>query len=277
MSGGETTGMDESTARFDAAAAAWASYNQRPLGRIRHEVTWHNLSPHLPAIVDPRCPPCILDAGGGSGEMALRLAACGYRVRLLDSAPAMLDQAMQSAQSLPPEARARLILCAVAVEDAPRVFAPRTFDAIVCHTLIEYLAEPRSVLGTLAPLIRAGGLLSVSFVNRHAEVLRQAWSHLDLDAALASLQGRGGFCASLFGIQGRAYTADEVAAWLTGLGLALVAVRGVRAFADHIPAERLAEPAFLDALLELEKAVAAQPPYSQVARYVQLLARTSAG
>lgn len=268
--------MDGIAAGFDAGAAAWASYNQRPLGRIRHEVTWHNLAPHLPAIGDPQHPPRILDAGGGSGEMALRLVACGYRVWLLDSAPGMLDQAIQSARSVPPEARDRLIPCAMPVEDAAQAFAPRTFDVIACHTLIEYLPKPHATLGALSSLLQAGGLLSVSFVNRHAEVARQIWSQLDPDAALATLQGSTAFCASLFGIQGLAYTAEEVAAWLDALGLAVVATRGVRAFADYVPAGRLAEPAFLHALLELERAAAAQSPYNQTARYIQLLARTPA-
>ncbi len=243
---------------------------------MRHEVTWNNLAPYLPALVDLHHPPCILDAGGGSGELALRMVACGYRVWLLDNAPAMLDQAAQAARSLPAGARDRLVPRLMAVEDAPRAFAPFSFDAITCHTLIEYLAEPRAVLAGLAPLLRAGGLLSLSFVNRHAEVLRQAWSRLDPEAALAGVEGTAAFCASLFDIQGRAYTAEEVTAWLDGLGLTLVALCGVRAFADYIPADRLAEPAFFDTLLRLERAASARPPYSQVARYVQLLARAPA-
>lgn len=268
--------MEGTAARFDAGAAAWTHYNRAPLGWIRQEISWHNLAPHLPAITDGQRPPTILDAGGGSGEMALRLVRCGYRVWLLDSAPAMLEQAMQSAQSLPAEARERLIPCRLAVESAARAFAPRTFDAILCHTLIEYLAEPCVTLGALAHLLRDGGLLSVSFVNRHAEVLRQIWTQHDPAAARASLQGGTAFCASLFGLQGRAYTAEQVTAWLEALGLAVVAARGVRAFADLVPVERLAEPVFLDALLELERAAATQLPYRLMARYVQLLARSPA-
>jgi S-adenosylmethionine-dependent methyltransferase len=267
------TSMDGTAARFDAGAAAWASYNQAPLGRIRHEITWHNLLPCLPAVADAQRPPHILDAGGGSGEMALRLVGCGYRVWLLDSGPAMLEQAIKSARSLPAEARGRLIPCVMAVEDAAQAFAPRTFDAIFCHTLIEYLPEPRAALGALVPLLQPGGLLSVSFVNRHAQVLRHIWSEHDLAAAEVSLRGSTAFCAPLFGIQGEAHTAEEVAAWLDALGLAVVAVRGVRAFADFVPADHLADPAFLDALLELERAAAERPPYKQIARYVQLLAR----
>jgi 2-polyprenyl-3-methyl-5-hydroxy-6-metoxy-1,4-benzoquinol methylase len=215
----------------------------------------------------------MLDAGGGSGELALRLVGCGYRVWLVDNAPAMLDQATQAAQAMPAEARKRLTLCSMAVEDVARTFAPQTFDAVFCHTLIEYLPQPGSTLGALVSLLRPGGLLSVSFVNRHTEVLRAAWFRLDPEAALAALQGPATFSAALFGIQARAYTFEEVAGWLHALGLVIVATCVVRALADYIPADRLAEPAFFDALLRLEQAVAAQPPFNQVARYVQILAR----
>ena len=110
---------------FSAGAEAWADYNRQPLGRIRHEVTWHNLAPHLPDLAVTGNPPRVLDAGGGSGELALRLAQRGYRVWLLDYAPAMLDQARQAAQALPDEARARLTFCLLLRRRRRRRLCPR--------------------------------------------------------------------------------------------------------------------------------------------------------
>lgn len=264
--------IDDSKRCFDAGAEAWAAYCLKPLGRIRQEVTWHNLAPHLPAITDVDDPPRVLDAGGGSGELALRLVRRGYRVWLLDYAPAMLEQARLAAQDLPAEARARLTLCEMPVEHAPAAFAPGFFDAVACHTLIEYLPDPRATLRELAGLLCGGGLLSLSFVNRHAEVLRQVWSRGDPAGALARLE-EGAFCARLFNVPGRAYTAEEVNAWLPPLGLTLTTTNGVRIFADQVPPERLDDPAFLDALLRLESAATRLDPYRRIARYVHLLAR----
>lgn len=258
-------------ARFDAGAGAWADYNQRPLGRIRCQVTWHNLAHYLPAITDPEHPPCVLDAGGGSGELALWLAQCGFRVWLLDYAPAMLNQARQAAQALPSAARERLTFCQLAVEDGPQSFAPGFFHAIACHTLIEYLPEPRHTLGILADLLHEGGMLSVSFVNHHAGVLRQVWSRADPAGALTSLEN-GTFCATLFDVPGVAYTTEEVTGWLADLGLAATATCGVRVFADYVPSQRLDDVDFFEDLLRLELAVAARPPYNRLARYVHLIA-----
>lgn len=270
--------MDETTqARFDAGAEAWAGYNQQPLGRIRREVTWHNLAPHLPSmspctIAKAGHSPRVLDAGGGSGGLALRLVRDGYSVWLLDYARAMLDQARQAAQDLPQEARARLNLCPMSANDVARAFAPGFFDAVTCHTLIEYLPDPRSTLCALTSLLSEGGVLSVSFVNHHAQVLRRVWSQVDPAGALVGLED-GTFCATLFGVPGVAYTAEEVTAWLADLGLTVTATYGVRVFADYVPGERLDDPDFFDALLRLELAAATRAPYKLLARYVQVVAQ----
>jgi len=263
--------LTDARARFDAGAEAWTRYNQKPLGRIRREVTWHNLAPYLPDVASAQEPPRLLDAGGGSGELALRLAQRGYRVWLLDYAPAMLEQARHAAQALSDEVQARLTFSLMPISESPEAFAPGFFDAILCHTLIEYLPEPRDALRALASLLREGGLLSVSFVNRHAEVLRQVWSRGDPAGALTKLEG-GAFCASLFDLSGMAYTAEEVSGWLADIGLTLTKSLGVRVFADYVQHDRLDEPEFFDALLRLEMAAASKSPYHLLARYAQLLA-----
>jgi S-adenosylmethionine-dependent methyltransferase len=263
--------MAHTEERFDAGANAWADYNQKPLGRIRSEVTWHNLLPHLPMVSAPEQPPRVLDAGGGTGELALRLVQAGYRVWLLDYAEAMLARAQEAATSLPHQAHGRLTLCHLAVDDARQAFPPQFFDAITCHTLIEYLSHPQSTLATLTGLLSEGGGLSVSFVNRHAQVLRRVWSRADPEGALASLED-GRFCARLFAVAGMSYTAEEVSDWLVDLGLEVTVVCGVRAFADFVSSERLDDPEFFEALLNLELAAADRPPYNRVARYGQVIA-----
>jgi S-adenosylmethionine-dependent methyltransferase len=261
---------------FDAGAKSWAQYNASPLGRIRHAVTWHNLSPHLPAVPGGERQHRVLDVGGGSGELALALVERGYRVWLLDSAAAMLDRARRAALDLPGQSRTRLTLCRMEAEDAPRAFPAGFFDAIACHTLIEYLPEPRQSLTDLSTLLGDGALLSVSFANRHSEVLRRVWSCADPAAAMVSLQGNRRFRSALFDLTGMAYTVEEVGGWLSEIGLVLQAACGVRVFADFLPRERLDDPGFFEALLRLEKEASALPPYSRLAHYGHVIARRPA-
>jgi S-adenosylmethionine-dependent methyltransferase len=202
----------------------------------------------------------------------------------------MLEQAQQLAQSLPAVDRARLTFCPMPVDEVAEAFSAASFDAITCHTLIEYLPHPRDTLGKLVGLLRPGGLLSLSFVNYHAEVLRQVWGQGREDvleeragpAALAGAMARldpaaaGAFHAKLFDLPGRAYTAGQVSAWLADLGLSVTAHLGVRAFADQICQQqgitRLDDSDFFQALLRLEMAAASRSPYKLIARYVHLIA-----
>jgi hypothetical protein len=45
----------------------------------------------------------------------------------------------------------------------------------------------------------------------------------------------------------------------------------MRSFADCVPADRLEDAAFFDALLDLELAAANRRPYRSMARYVHLI------
>jgi S-adenosylmethionine-dependent methyltransferase len=262
--------------RFDARAEEWAEYYLKPLGRIRHEVIWSNLAPHLPPLVGADKEPRILDVGGGTGELAIQLARSGYRVCLLDFAPAMLEHARLAIQNLSDNTRRRLELTLGSVQDAPHLFPTASFDAITCHTLVDYLPDPQATLASLLPLLRRPGLLSLTFVNHHSEVQHQVLALDDPAGALDNLHGsyrRTG----LFEVSGQAYTVEEGESWLVNLGLTPTARYGVRCFADFVEPARLQEPAFFDALLRLEQAVATLTPYSLVARYVHFIARRDDG
>ena len=263
---------EEIASKFGAGAGEWAAYSQGPLGRIRREVTWHNLSQHLPRRVAGESSLRVLDVGGGSGELAIKFLRRGCLVWLVDCAEGMLEQARKATLDLPHETQSRLSLLQLDAADVPDRFAPETFDVITCHTLIEYLHDPKTVLGALVSLLQDGGLLSVSFVNRHAELLRRVWSHGDPAGALEYLSN-GDFCAALFDVAGRAYTAKEVIAWMEEVELASPTVYGVRAFADYVSGERLSDPDYFDAMMKLEISAASCRPYSSIARYAHLVAK----
>ncbi len=244
---------------FDAKAQAWDDYTHTPIGRLREELTLRYLSRHLPDGVRA---PVALDAGGGTGGLAIALARRGFRVCLLDLAPAMLDIARSCARPDDPIEYA----CAP-VEDVDRLFTPGSFDLVICHTLIEYVADPGATIWRLAGVLKPGGTFSLEFVNRHADALRLALVKGQWAEALDAL-GRATSPADLFGVPRRTFDRDEARSMLRAAAIEPVAEYGVRVFADYLAEPRWqTEPVAYTELSALEESAAAREPYRSMARY----------
>lgn len=130
-------------------------------GAIRLAVLQADLLEALPAR-----PLRILDIGAGLGHMALWLAQQGHSVTLAEPSAAMLEQARR--QFAAAEIDAHFLHC-----DWQHLAAssPAPFDLILCHAVLEWLAEPAALIAALRPLIKDDGWLSLAFYNKDALVL----------------------------------------------------------------------------------------------------------
>jgi len=246
----------------DAArrAAQFEAYQQSPLGWLRDTLVWDRLAARLgPA------PLRILDAACGPGPPALRLAAAGHAVTAVDSAPAMIDRARAAAAAAPPAARARLTLAVANLDALPAEIAAPPYDAITCHNVLEFSADPPATLGRLAALLTPGGGLSLLVANRASDPLKTAVTTGDLRGALRLLDPATPR-PSLMAAPKRAFLRDEVAGLCAGAGLRVVALLPVRVVADLLPAALLADAAQRDRLLALEEALSARPEYAGIGR-----------
>ena len=116
----------------------------------------------------------ILDYGCGPGRIAALLAEKGFSVRGLDPSPAMIGVASkQPLGSLPVEFQ--LIQQPL---DLPVAF----FDAVVCSSVIEYVAQPEELLQQFAAALRPSGVLIVSYANRRS-LQRKLLQHRNLHLA----------------------------------------------------------------------------------------------
>jgi SAM-dependent methyltransferase len=111
--------------------------------------------------VDARPDAAILDAGCGTGRVAVELTRRGHRVVGVDSDPVMLEAARVKAPDL------RFILADLAHPALVTAAAePRGFDLIVAAgnvmIFLEHGTEP-AVVSNLAHLLRPGGLLVAGF------------------------------------------------------------------------------------------------------------------
>jgi 2-polyprenyl-6-hydroxyphenyl methylase/3-demethylubiquinone-9 3-methyltransferase len=104
----------------------------------------------------------VLDVGCGGGLLAEALARRGGRVTGIDLAPAMIETARLHAAEggLGIEYR---------VQDAAELARaePQAFDVVCCMEMLEHVAEPAAFLGVLGRLVRPGGAVFVSTLNRN--------------------------------------------------------------------------------------------------------------
>lgn len=141
----------------------YASYLKTPAGRFRCDLGWENLSRFLPNSAFQRH---ALELGGGTGSMSVRLAKMESGVVLLDSSQEMLGIARK-------EAEGRGIAERISFRHADasqELFAAESFDIVLCHNLLEYLADPATIVAKMAHALRKDGVVSVLVRNRAGEV-----------------------------------------------------------------------------------------------------------
>ncbi|MFK8851019.1 methyltransferase domain-containing protein [Streptomyces sp. Ac-502] len=261
--------MSDATEKFDAAMSAWREWQEAPWGRLRYTIAEANLVRHFDEPADS--PLRVLDLAGGDGGDALRLAARGHHVTIVDYTPAMLTTAAERADAA---GLTDLIACVEAdVNALPAEVADGEFDVVLCHSLLQYVDDVRHTLAaSLAPL-RSGGLFSAMAINRHSVPLTVAVREMDLAAAVAALdtdQARTQMFDSALTLR----TAEEIARHLSDLGCQDLHHYGIRSVCDYITDDaRKRDPAFYEDLERLELALTGRHPYMHTARLFQLVGR----
>ena len=103
-----------------------------------------------------------IDVGCGGGILAESMAQRGARVTGIDLAEKSLKVAMLHRLESGVEVDYRL----VSAEEAAAA-EPGAFDVVTCMEMLEHVPEPDAMLRTLATLLRPGGRLFVSTLNRN--------------------------------------------------------------------------------------------------------------
>jgi S-adenosylmethionine-dependent methyltransferase len=243
---------------FDDALATWQRWQESPWGRLRFTLAETNLNRHIgPASK-------ILDLAGADGGDAIRLAAQGHDVTIVDFAPAMLAAAQERAT-----AAGVHITCVEGDATQPR---DGDYDVVLCHNLLQYLDDPVTALKAAVRSLRPNGFLSVMAINRHAEALTVAIRQNDPGKALSALTATEA-PTHTFATKITLHTAEEIADILASLGCPVRAHYGILSVCGYLADDgRKHDPEFFAELERLELALTTRPPYMHTARIFQLVA-----
>jgi 2-polyprenyl-6-hydroxyphenyl methylase/3-demethylubiquinone-9 3-methyltransferase len=204
----ENVSADE-IARFGALAQRWWDPEgpQRPL---------HELNPARLGYIAQRVPlrgARLLDVGCGAGLLSEAMAKAGAQVLALDLASELVEIAKLHLLESGLQVDYRLQSVESIAEELPGAF-----DAITCMEMLEHVPDPGSVLRACAKLLKPGGRLFVSTLNR---------TPLAFAAAIVGAE----YIAGLIQKGTHEYRSfirpSELAGWLRDAGLQLEDVSGL--------------------------------------------------
>ena len=106
----------------------------------------------------------VLDVGCGGGLLAEALARAGARVTAIDLAPGMIEVARLHAMEQQLDIDYRVI-AAEAVASAE----PGGFDVVTCMEMLEHVPEPAAIVAACKTLVKPGGWVFFSTLNRNVK------------------------------------------------------------------------------------------------------------
>jgi len=205
----------------------------------------------------------ILDAGAGAGIFSSRFAQQGHRITLCDISASMLSLAKKEYEKIATGAEVRFIhgpIQAFMENDSG------SFDLILVHALLEWLAEPQRVLQSLLERVKPGGMISILFYNRHGLVMQNLILGNLTRIRKGELAGRGNSLTPINPLD-----PEEVMKWL-GEEFVCLNHSGVRCFYDFMP-PWIREKESQQALIDMEMSLSHTEPYRSFARYQHAIFR----
>jgi S-adenosylmethionine-dependent methyltransferase len=225
-------------------------------GAIRLAVLQADLREALPAR-----PLRVLDIGAGLGHMSLWLAQQGHAVTLAEPAAPMLEGARQRFADAGLEAT----FVHAPWQELPSLLKER-YDLVICHAVLEWLAEPNAILPVLRHFTATDGWLSLAFYNRDALVYRNLLKGHFRKLRGDNLAGMKQSLTPQMPLDPRELAAQLADAWRVEF------TSGVRVFHDYMPRDFQDKAALAD-LLDMELAHRRHPAFAGLGRYLHWICR----
>jgi S-adenosylmethionine-dependent methyltransferase len=238
-------------------------------GDIRLAVLMRDCNAHLaitPFVSFSKKQWRILDVGGGQGQFSLPLAQAGHELVICDLSADMLALAQERANlSAIADDKVKFIHASIQTLEKYLSADDQHFDFVVCHSVMEWMAEPKTLLPLLLRHLKPEGFLSFSFYNRDSLIFKNL---LRTNFNKIIHEDYAGSAGSLTPIN--PMDPNQVMSWVQELPLTVLAHSGIRVFHDYIfnQEHRERDP---ENLLKLELQFSQQEPYRSLGRYIHLL------
>lgn len=155
--------MEEIESYYDKKSESYDEIFSTLYFKVYDAITWKYLEPYVPTDSDA----LVLDAGGGTGRWAIRIAAKGCKVVLIDSSERMLKAADKKVKEKGLQHKVTLKKGDIAKTG----YADETFDMILCEHALFLFKEPDVVIKELQRILKKKAPLIISAQNRYVQSL----------------------------------------------------------------------------------------------------------
>ncbi|MGE9550571.1 tRNA uridine 5-oxyacetic acid(34) methyltransferase CmoM [Erwinia amylovora] len=231
-------------------------------GRIRQAIVWQELDEILATLPDR--PLQVLDAGGGEGQTGCGLAAKGHQVLLCDLSEEMLQRARLYAEEK--GVSDNMQFKQISAQQVGQ-HLDKPADLVLFHAVLEWVAEPETVLAALYDALAPGGVLSLMFYNLNG-LMMQTLVLGNFGYMQADLRKRKRKTLS----PDYPREPEQVYRWLQEAGFTVETKTGIRVFHDYLRDKHKQTERF-EEILALEKRFCRQEPFLSLGRYIHVTAR----
>ena len=236
-----------------------------PKGAIRLQLLWEDLTEHLLNSIEKEQALSVLDVGGGIGQISAKLVKSGHKVTLTDVSTDMLTLAAEhfSEQQL---CDADYQLKNISINQLDQL-DENSFDLVVFHAVLEWLANPESGLKQVMKQVQSGGYISLMFYNKHSVIMKNLLKGNFRKVVSNNFVGERGGLTPISPLD-----PEDVYAWLQAAGFSVVSKTGIRVVHDYLTRDLQASRSYED-ILHMEKMLCRQEPYLSLGRYIHVIAR----
>jgi ubiquinone/menaquinone biosynthesis C-methylase UbiE len=241
-----------------------------PITRLQAELAFRYLYRHLESELKRGNGELnILDVGSGIGEVALRFAAQGHKVTMLEPQACLLETAEERAREQLPERSGYMRFLNERIEDLEGSLSEE-FSLIICHETIEYVDDPLRAFNVISRVLKPRGTLSLVFRNRYGLIVEKVIEEGNIPEAMNTFETEE-FATKLHKGHGHLYSDTEITALLDPLGYNIEGQYGLLVFSDYIDCSLFEDGQCYKGMLALEEKAGEESHLKSISKYVQLI------